>query len=260
MNEFRKKYDRYRMDKRIEISAMSTIIQSLGNEITPREKDLLIRSFIVLTYAYWESVFHKLQEYLYKVYSKKPIKNLPFNLKNKVYLKLVNDNSGKSKNKPINQITSHIFFDELHSNMHSNEELSVEELEPDKYKYIFILKTGNPSIDLFKDVLSEYDFNLDKLIKKSIEDKLLSDSIVNSIDFLIKQRNAIAHKNEHISYGGHSYVNYTECIDAFEKDNAMLNIPPEEFVMELSFQVDSLFRIVTDEIESRNKEEISEDV
>lgn len=254
MNEIRKEFDKYRTEKRIEISSMTTIVQNLGDEITDKEKDLLIRSYIVLTYAYWESSYHKLQEYLFKVYQEIPIANLPHELKNKVYLKLISEHSGIQRTKAIKDISNHTFFDNLHLNMHKNETETVSTLGSDNYKFIFISKTANPSINLFESLLRDYGFNLTKIIKGNSEIGNLDSYLVKGIEFLIKQRNAIAHKNEHISYNEITYEDYSSCIKAFEEQNDMNSKPAEEFIKELGFQIDSFFRVVLNEVETKNKE------
>ncbi|EOS7714524.1 hypothetical protein FRO38_RS13990, partial [Enterococcus hirae] len=92
-------FSNYRTEKREEIQTMALIIQSLPEEFTDREKDLLLRSFIVLTYAYWESCYHKVQNVVFEKYNDALIKNLPFALKNKIYLELAKEKAGSFKTK-----------------------------------------------------------------------------------------------------------------------------------------------------------------
>lgn len=153
INEFSK----YRLEKRQEINSMQAIINNLDDALRPRDRKLLIASYIVLTYAYWESCFHRFQKLLCIQNQNTPIKNLPYDLKQAVYLKLAMSAASSNRNKVLVDIKSSIVFDNIYKKMHAHDEDTIVKMQLEQQtKYIFIDPTQNPKID-----------NVEKLIKSN---------------------------------------------------------------------------------------------
>lgn len=241
-----RKFAEYRREKRLEITSMQTIINTFGSDLREKEVDLLIASYIVLTYAYWESCYQYLNELIFEKYKTIPIKDLPYDMNNDVCLKLaLHEINGNSTN-PISSISSYRgFFVKASNYIKENESSSLQAINMDDHcKHIFMVQTQNPKIDDLKKMLNKIQVNFERL---NILDGDYS-AFKEQLDFIIMQRNAIAHKNNHISYNGTSYNSYLECITSIWDYNNSNN----EITMRITFstsiiaaigeKIDTLFR------------------
>ncbi|WP_196607345.1 HEPN domain-containing protein [Pectinatus frisingensis] len=239
-----KEFNTYKTTKREEINSMHTIITNIKNEVSLKEKNLLIASYIVLTYAYWESCFQKFQKLLFTKSKNIPIKNLPFNLRENIYLELAKNAAGKNKNKYIKDISTHSIFDNIYNKIHTNETKTVTDIGIDirEISHIFINNTQNPNIDVIKNLLNKYNKNLDSILKEpSIENYFCP-----GIAFIIEQRNSIAHTNEHINYKGADYDNFDECFSSLSQNISELKKihTIEDFIQEMSYQISVFFTVL----------------
>lgn len=260
MEQQKRNFKNYRTIKRLEISKMSSLIEAMNDEVNKKEKTLLISSYIVLVYAYWESSFHKFQELMLDSYKSIPIKLLPYNLKNKLLLTLAKKSAGGNAKKVINEVKQMSIFEGIIEFTQKNEELGIEEISrkyhdkisrKDLYKH-FILETANPNLERASELLRTYSIKLERIIKEGKESEKIKPYFDKGLDFIIKQRNSIAHKNEKISYRGTEYEEYDLCMKDLVKDIAEGTNTlerPELFINEMTFQIDSFFDIMVDYLE-----------
>ena len=242
-----KDFNDYKTNKRLEITAMHTIITSLDDSLRPKERRLLIASYIVLAYSYWESCFHKFQKLLFHQQQQVLLKNLPFPLQTSVYLELIKDAAGPSKSKPIKDISCHQVFEKIYTEMHVHDEQTIDDINyVDRVKNLFIDNTQNPKFDSMKKLIARYAHNFDEIFNSSLNEKYFEFGLV----FIIRQRNLIAHKNENISYNDFFYDNYDLCYNAFIffLTNALTTDLPnelpekiEDFIKEMTYQIDIFF-------------------
>lgn len=263
MEQQKNSFKDYRTTKRYEISRMSSLIESMNSDFNKKERDLLISSYIVLVYAYWESSFHKFQNLILFSHKNIPLKSLPFNLRNKLLLALVKLSSGVNGKKIINEVDNIQVFEKITHTTQENENLSMEEINV-KYDNIqsldkfFLIESANPNLKLCEEMLQVYDMNLKIIIKDGKNNEKLKTYFDDGLDFIIKQRNSIAHKNEKISYLGVEYGEYDSCIQSLidriaEGTNTLKR--PEDFINEMAFQIDSFFDVMVDSLE-KNIEEL----
>lgn len=262
MNKLKRDFQDYKIEKRIEISTMSSLIENLTDDFSLKERNLLISSYIVLAYAYWESCFHKFQSLMFEGFKVVPIEVLPFNLRNQISLTLARTSCGKNKQKLISEIENIDIFDAIYKTVHENEKENVvqildkfsDRLEEKEMKKHFLLDTVNPNLDRFSEMLKNYGMKLEKIIEIGIESGKIKSYFNEGLCFIIWQRNSIAHKNEKIMYNEVEYSNYNECINKLSSDiefTPVINGHPEFFVNEMTFQIDSFFDLMINEMEKK---------
>lgn len=262
MEELKKEFQKYKIEKRIEISTMSSLIENLIGEFSKKEKNLLISSYIVLTYAYWESCFHKFQNLMFEEFKYVPIKSLPFDLRNNVSLTLANVSSGKNKKKLISEIKSIGIFEGMMNTVRENEESNViqiiekysDRLEEKEIKKHFLLDTANPNLDRFQIMLKNYGVKLEQILEDGIHNSKIKPYFANGLNFIVQQRNSIAHKNEKIMYNEAEYDDYDLCIYTLASDidfSPILQDHPEVFINEMTFQIDNFFDLMVVSLEKK---------
>lgn len=246
-----KDFSDYRLKKRQEITSMQSIITDLNTELRESDRNLLISSYIVLTYAYWESCFHKFQSLLFIWYQNKKIKNLPYELRNKVYLELSKQAAASNKNKTISEIKSSNVFDNIYNKIHSSKEKNLIELDLiNKTKYIFINTTENPKISHIEEIMKNNNENLSRFLSNLKQDGILNSYFELGIAFIIDQRNSIAHKNEGIIYKKKSYKNFDKCYEELKKDCSinLNNDCIENFIQDMSYQIDIFYNKLVEKL------------
>ena len=257
MIDYINEFSRYRLEKRQEINSMQTIINNLDDALRPRDRKLLIASYIVLTYAYWESCFHRFQRLLCIQNQNTPIKNLPYDLKQAVYLKLAMSAAASNKNKALVDIKSSNVFDKIYTKMHAHDEDTIVKIQLEQQtKCIFIDCTQNPKIDNIEKLIKNNGLSLKKIMEVLKTEHILNDYFELGLDFIIKQRNAIAHKNEGIIYKKVSYKNFDSCYEALKLDyysnteNAteQLYDKIEDFIQNMSYQIDIFYNKLVEKL------------
>ncbi|EMF0129090.1 hypothetical protein EFL14_RS09455 [Enterococcus hirae] len=252
-------FSNYRTEKREEIQTMALIIQSLPEEFTDREKDLLLRSFIVLTYAYWESCYHKVQNVVFEKYNDALIKNLPFALKNKIYLELAKEKAGSFKTKLLREIDNYQVFKNITEGIGDNENKPLSEHNNKLMKKGILDNRGNPTFDDLTKFMKNFNVSLDKVVDKNVSDGLIVPYFLDFLSFIIIQRNAIAHKNEKIQYKDRFFNTYFKCIEVVTKDYSIeygetITYDSADLVKEMLFQIDRLFTILIETVEEKRRE------
>ena len=229
-------------EKRQEINKMQSIISASKNTLSEKELDLLIKSFIVLIYAYWEDAYHKLNIYLNSVYCDTPIKDLPYNLKNKSLLQLTINGDLDIK------IDSFEKINKLHHCLVSNEVKSINEVDTEqnniKNKLINFHSKQNPKIHDFKELLKFHSFNPKKVFDYLNYDGDNEDIITSIINFIISQRNNIAHKNSNHIHNKKSFSTCREVILYYlelQFPKKRHNLQPEDFLKDILFDINNLF-------------------
>ncbi|SYZ79269.1 MAE_28990/MAE_18760 family HEPN-like nuclease [Trichococcus shcherbakoviae] len=257
-------FTNYRTEKREEISTMARIIDSMPEEFTEREKDLLLRSFIVLVYAYWESCYHRVQEVVFEKYQDSSIKNLPFAIKNKVYLYFALDKAGTNGSKTIREIDNYSVFQKISSGILETEDKKLSEHVNQTIKASVLNKSGNPTFQQLNNFMHCFNINMDKVVNNNINEGYLAPYFIDFLDFIIKQRNAIAHKNEKIQYTEKIFNTYFECIDHVtlvysEKYQIQIDFTAPDFIKEMLFQIDRVFTFLIESVdEKRRLDEVHE--
>lgn len=255
MDETIKSFHDYRTEKRLEITTMHTIIHNLEIELRDKDKTLLIASYIVLTYAYWESCFHKFQHLLFLKYKTIPIKDLPFSLKKLIYLELAKQAFGSNRNKTIQEIKNHEVFDSLQREMHKYDEFTISSIDnSNKFSHIFLDETQNPNISLMNTLLKKYHINLHQILSTSE----IGNFFEKGLSFIISQRNSIAHRNETIFYNERPYSDFHSCFNDFKNnENLDLQITTiEDFIKEMTFQINLFFNVLVDNIIQRGSDNV----
>lgn len=258
--DLEREFTTYKNDKRQEIITMSTIISTLADTFNEKEKDLLLRSYIVLSYAYWESCFHKFQSVVFEKYIDISIDKLPFEIKNQVYLHFARMEAGINKKKVLQDIDNYMIFSRMNLGIESYKNKRLMDEDYSIVKKNLLEASANPNLDLLKKFLRNYNIDLNEIICTSINDDLLPPYFTESINFIIKQRNAIAHKNEKISINDEVFETYYQCINYLIEyysvtHDISLKFAPEEFISEFLFNVDSMFRIVIQTIDEKRRNE-----
>lgn len=262
MNGIKKEFQNYKIEKRIEISTMSSLIENLTDEFNIKEKNLLISSYIVLAYAYWESCFHKFQGLMFEDFKLVPIESLPFNIKNQISLTLARTSCGKNQKKLISEIANIDIFNAIYRTVHENEKGNVvqildkfsDRLEEKEMKKHFMIDTVNPNLNRFSEMLKNYGMRLEKIIEVGVKSGKIKSYFSEGLSFIINQRNSIAHKNEKIMYDEVEYSNYDECINKLSLDiefTPIINGHPELFIYEMTFQIDNFFDLMINEMEKK---------
>lgn len=262
MNNYINLFYDFISDRRIKLNPMSSIIEDGENHyLTDTTYDLLIRSYIVLTYAYWESCFFSFQDCLIQCHENHMIKDLSYNLQNDILLKLGTSNiEHKNRNKRLSEISNIDTLTKIITNIQEsiseNKTKKVSEIvQNPNIKNTFYVSTNNPSISLISDLLKKYNINLKKIIEINSNDPLntIPKYFEQEIFFLINERNAIAHKNSDINAtdDGTSFMYYSEYIKFFCNENNIEFVNANTFIQNLSFDIDSFFRILIDEVNKK---------
>lgn len=257
-------FSNYRTEKREEIQTMARIIQTLPEEFTNREKDLLLRSFIVLTYAYWESCYHRVQNVVFEKYNDALIKNLPFAIKNKLYLGFAKDKAGSSKSKLIRDVDNYQVFQSITEGIGNNENTLLSDHNNELIERSISDRRGNPTFDDLTKFMRNFDVRLDKVVERNVSEGLLIPYFLDFLSFIITQRNAIAHKNEKIQYKEQSFNTYFECIEVVINDYSTeykkkIAYDSAGLVKEMLFQIDKLFTILIETVEEKRREQENND-
>lgn len=231
-------FNAYKTDKREEIISFNRLINDSEMALSRKDKRLLISSYIVLSYAYWESCFHKFQELVFTKYQKEMVKNLPFKIRNAVYIELAKKAANQSCNKKICEVKSANVFDTIQKKMHDLDDISLENtIYKDKFSHIFISSTQNPRLNQFKELLNRYNFDFDEIIKNVDINPVFEEGL----KFIIEQRNSIAHKNEQIQFNDKTFLNYDECYSEFKSLNSCSMTTISDFLTEMNFEIDKFF-------------------
>ena len=249
----------YRTEERLEIQAMANIIESLPTDFTDKERDLLLRSFIVLVYAYWESCYHKIQEVVFEKFEDIYLEKLPFEIKNKVYLAIVQDKAGANHSKEIREVKDYNLFHKINSGIIEKKESKLSDFDTISIKKKILNKSGNPNFEDLKKFMASFNIRLDRIIESNISEGNLAPYFTKFLTFIIKQRNAIAHKNEKIQHEGSVYRTYFECLESvtelYSTDfNNVIDLAPADFVKEMLFQIDKVFTILIESVEEKRGE------
>ena len=165
----------------------------------------------------------------------------------------------------ISEIKNIDVFDAIYKTVHENEKGNVvqilekfnDRLEEKEMKKHFLLDTVNPNLDRFSEMLKNYGMKLEKIIEVGIESGKIKSYFSKGLNFIIWQRNSIAHKNEKIMYNEVEYSNYDDCINKLSTDiefTPIIKGHPELFVNEMTFQIDSFFDLMINEMEKKIKE------
>lgn len=252
-------FSNYRTEKREEIQTMAKIITTVSDEFSNREKDLLLRSFIVLSYAYWESCYHRVQNVVFEKYKDVMIDNLPFALKNKVYLGFANDRAGSFKKKLIREINDYKVFQNITDSFKDTGTSLLSEYDDTILKKSLLDNRGNPTFDDLSKFMKIFNIRLENVVSNSISEGLLVPYILDFLSFIITQRNAIAHKNEKIQYRGQAYTTYIDCIDVVINDYSEqygkeVSYDSPSLIKEMLFQIDRLFTILIETVEEKRRE------
>lgn len=234
-------FERYRTDRRSRLSAMDTIIRN-NEDFKESEKDVLIRGFIVLIYAFWEGNYKELQKVFFEDLKEKKIKDLPNSIKDKVIINL----SSKSKQKDgkpniqIIEVSQYKQLIEISSMIDRNLELSILETNKEEVlKKYFMEGSGNPDYDKLNGLLKKYDLSLRSITRKLKEYDFIKDDLKDRIKFIVKARNNIAHGFEDIG----EYKTYEEFInDEFIKKEESTIVDVSNFLIETAFYIDLLYK------------------
>lgn len=220
------------LKKRLEINTFDTIIENFRIDFKEKETDLLIKSYIVLVYAYWEFSFDEFRKFVVDTYSDKEICSLPHTVKNKVLIKLCITGKNISLNEitDINKIVSINEKIKEHNKKKINEISRVNDLK----KYL-IATNANPKWSDLKKFLQMFNFDIDKFCKNLKYNNSISDDFEENLNFIIKQRNSIAHKNKNN-------------IDYNSLKNKSSSNRLEKTISEISMDINNLFNFLSDEI------------
>ncbi len=262
MNNYINLFHDFRSDRRLKLNPMSSIIEVGKNlYLTETTYDLLIRSYIVLTYAYWESCFFSFQDCLIQCHENHMIKDLSYNLQSDILLKLGTSKiERKNRTKSLSEISNIDTLTKIITNVQEsiseNKTKKVSEIiQNPTIKGSFYVATNNPSISLISDLLKKYDINLKRIIDINSNEPFntIPKYFEKEISFLINERNAIAHKNGDIDSmdDGTSFRYYSEYIEVFCDKNSIEFVNANSFIQTLSFDIDNFFRILIDEVNKK---------
>lgn len=232
-------FEEFRTERRSKIITMDTILRN-NDEFKENEIDVILRGFIVLIYAFWEGNYKQIQENFYEIIKNEKIGNLPFLIKNKVLLDLSGDN--KFINSKIKEITDYRKFTDATSAMKEAEEKKASQIEK-RIDHHFKEFSNNPKIMDLEKLMKKYQLNLNKIIKKLIEENSLPEDFSERLDFIIHSRNSIAHGVENLG----DLQGYKECIinQFLDKDNSQRNISiidVSDFLRDTTFFIDILYK------------------
>lgn len=231
-------FNAYKTDKREEIISFNRLINDSEMALSKRDKRLLTSSYIVLSYAYWESCFHKFQRLMFIKYQKDLIQNLPHEIKNAIYIEFANRAAKKNSNKKINEVKSYEIFDNMQQAMHKYDNVSLENTEyKDKFITLFISSSQNPNLEILRGVLKKYNINYDKIFINANMNPVFEEGL----RFIIDQRNSIAHKNEQIQFNNKTFLNYDDCYSEFKSLNPCSMTTIGDFLTEMNFEIDKFF-------------------
>lgn len=245
----------YRLEKRLEISRLSTIITEFDEDMREIEKDLILRSYIVFSYAYWESCYFMFSEYLQEIYFEKKISELPFTINEKVSLVIFKEAMRSHRTKTVIDLNSKFVVTQAYEEMLNINDKTINSLEDrikEEIKDSIRIKTMNPTIESLKDLLSQYKFKLNRIKSNSVNEGLLDNHIYEYIEFIVDQRNNIAHKNNSIIFHDNDFADYNSCISFFlsthQRDSNF--VTASDFLKEIILQIDLLFKILTEEVDN----------
>lgn len=248
-------FESYRSFKREEISKMSRIIEDFSEQMSETEVDLVIRSYVVLCYSYWESCYNYFVDALEEKYFDLEIRKLPHDLNEVVFLSLLKQKLSNHSKVQIKDLKSKAAMTGAMDDVSTKEELTVNQLTPAQITVIkksTKIQTQNPNIEILSNTLKLFSMKYSKLYQKFVDNEYISPQFENSILFIISQRNSVAHKNNSFRYGEETYSNLRECINSF----TAINFPgtpyaPEEFLKQILLEIDTLFRQLIHEVSDR---------
>lgn len=263
-------FSEYKSKKREEIQKMTRLSERVIEEdgIKSVESELLLKSYIVLSYAYWESCVEYYKDCFQFYYESFKIEDLPEKINKIVRHEVFKKNVGKrTLNKTINDLSE---VDSLEIAYEKLEELPGKrinqlEISDNKKKLSKAIKrriiesdTSNPRLNHLS-FLEKIDIYWESELKGMIEDESITHVFREVINFLVLQRNNIAHKNKEIKYKfkdkEKTFEDYHTCIMEFIKDHEAQETfdvkNGMEFLDELNFQIDNFF---TGMLELLNKE------
>lgn len=236
---YNEEFQRFRTDRRNKITIMDTIIRN-GEDLKSGEKDVLLRGFIVLIYAFWEGNYKKIQNIFFDVLKNKKLKELPHKIKNKVIIDLAT--TSNEKNKKIVEISDYNQIISINTKI--NESLDKELTyysQCENLKHHFRKNSNNPSYEILDEMLSKYNISLRKIISSLIEDGSIGENFKERLEFIIKSRNDIAH-------GAEIESEYEELIISrfINKENPSI-IDVSDFLNETTFYIDLLYNEILNE-------------
>lgn len=158
--------------------------------------------------------------------------------------------ASSNRNKVLVDIKSSIVFDNIYKKMHAHDEDTIVKMQLEQQtKYIFIDPTQNPKIDNVEKLIKSNGRSLKKIIEALKTEHILNNYFELGLDFIINQRNAVAHKNEGIIYKKMSYKNFDSCYEALKSDYysntdnvaEQLYDKIEDFIQDMSYQIDIFY-------------------
>lgn len=207
--------------KRERINYMHQIIRKIKEDkiYNDLQLDVLLRGYIVLIYSMWESAFKDLHLYFYNSLKSKKVKELPYNIKNKILCEKL-ENAKKSHR----EIKSYRCIEKLKYEHDQLKETFVENMDKKYFNYL----TNNPNIKILKEFLSFYSFSIS-----------LEEETINKIQYIIEARNDIAHT-------GGSINNFQNDIkDKFEYEEEI------DFLQDISLEIFSIFNEIINKFEEK---------
>ncbi|AIY83873.1 hypothetical protein U729_2626 [Clostridium baratii str. Sullivan] len=240
---YKENFQKFRTERRNKIITMDTIIRN-NDDLKEGEKDVLLRGFIVLIYAFWEGNYKEIQKLFFCILKEKKIKELPHKIKNKVLIELATNQ--RERNKKISEIEDCKQIDEINSKIIMALESKLSDYSQcDRLCHHFKENSNNPNYTILTNMLSKYNITLKKLIKQMIEEYSIPDNFEDRLNFIIKSRNNIAHGVENIS-------DYEEMIisNFIRKEDATI-IDVSDFLNETTFYIDLLYNEIFSEFENK---------
>lgn len=240
---YKENFQKFRTERRNKIITMDTIIRN-NDDLKEGEKDVLLRGFIVLIYAFWEGNYKEIQKLFFYILKEKKIKDLPHKIKNKVLIELATNQ--KERNKKIIEIEDYKQINGINSKIIQSLESKLSDYQQcDKLCHHFKENSNNPSYEILTNMLSKYNISLSKLIKQMIKEYSLPHNFKDRLNFIIKSRNNIAHGVENIS-------DYEELIisEFINKENSTI-VDVSDFLNETTFYIDLLYNEIFSEFENK---------
>ena len=241
MNEMN--FERFRRDRRNKITVMDTIIRN-NDEFKEGEKDVLLRGFIVLIYAFWEGNYKKIQDIFFEILKEKKLSELPHKIKNRVIIDLVT--TKKERNKKIVEIEDYNQITGIHSKITDALEKNLSSYEEcNKLKQHFRENSNNPSFLILENMLSKYNMSLRRIVNELIQEEAISEDFEKRLEFIIGSRNSIAHGAENDL---ENFNDYEEVIISkfISKDEPTI-IDVSSFLNETAFYIDLLYNQIYNE-------------
>ena len=240
-------FDDYRSYKREEIGKLSRIIEDL-NPMRSIEIDLILRSYVVLSYAYWESCYNFFVEELEEMYFELELRQLPIKLNELVFVSLL-------KSSVSNYDSKDEFVTAIHF-INSVEARPVKNLSSSKIEILrksLRPQTQNPKIRTIAEILKLYGLNYKTIIKEFKDNDFLSKEFEKNIEFIIEQRNSIAHKNNGFKYNSMEFNELNACINEFisviHHEGNILD--SNDLIKLVLLEIDTFYRLLIQKIEER---------